>query len=307
MAFQYNQPHEPPGGARRWAAVELADPAQAADGAPRIIARLRSAVHGHAVLARLAMGDQSALIETGVLARRPYDTRRHEWGMGRDRVHGDCYLIVGGPNLVDWRHPALRGLEPLAHTHAEHSVNRGEVGRDLAPTVAAALDEWLVQMSGVPLGFMPGDLWYLFPSNQDLGAAYAQEYQEAETAYTPFRLGPDGWLSATAGPTVNVQYGPVLGRLRDDAAEIVRRVGVDLEDESSVRRAEEACLMYLWAPITFRAGEEPIVSGVLQVDPVRGIDGRFPQFAWFRPQSPNGLRSRAQIRMFIANVGRSTR
>ena len=300
--FQYNARHEPPGGARRWAAVELTDPARAADRAPRIVARLHSAAQGHAVLSRLAVGDHSALIESGIVARRTYDTRRHEWGLGRDRAHGDCYLVLGGPNLVDWSHPALRGLEPLAHTHPEHWINRGEVGRDLAPTIAAALGEWLVQMSGVPLGFMPGDLWYLFPSNQDLAAAYAQEHQETETVYTPFRLGQDGWLSAGGGPTLNVQFGPVMARLRDDAAEVVRQVGVDVADESSVRRAEEACLMYLWSPITFRAGEAPIVSGVLQVDPVRGIDGRFPQFAWFRPQSPNGLRSRAQVRMFIANI-----
>ncbi len=303
MAFQHNPRHEPPGGARRWTAVELTDPARAADGTPRIVARLHSAAHGHAVLSRLAVGDQSALVESGVVARRPYETRLHEWGLGRDRAHGDCYLVAGGPNLVDWSHPALRGLEPLAHTHREHAINRGEVGRDLAPTIAAALDEWLVQMSGVPLGFMPGDLWYLFPSNQDLGAAYAQEHQESETVYTPFRLGPDGWLSAAVGPTVSVRYGPVLGRLRDDAAQTVRRLGVDLDDESSVRRAEEACLMYLWAPITFSAGETPIVSGVFQVDPVRGVEGRSPQFAWFRTQAPNGLRSRAQVRMFIANVG----
>lgn len=303
MESQYNPLREPPGGARGRGSMELDDAARATDGTPRIVTRLRSAAHGHAVLSRLAAGDHSALVECGVPARRQYDTRRHEWGLGRDRVYGDCYLVAGGPNLVDWGHPALRGLEPLAHTHPEHGINRGEVGRDLAPTLAGALEEWLVQMAGVPLGFMPGDLWYLFPSNQDLGAAYAQEHRETETIYTPFRLGPDGWLSAAAGPPVNVRFGPVLARLRDDAADTVRRVGVDLEDESSVRRAEEACLMYLWTPIIVRAGDAPIVSGVLQVDPVRGIEGRAPQFAWFRAQSPNGLRTRAQVRMFIANAG----
>lgn len=307
MEFQYNQLLRASGWVSRRAAAQLTDPTRAADDAPRIVARLRSAEHGHAVLSRLAVGDHSALSECGISFRRPYDTRLHEWGMGRDRTHGDCYLVLAGPTLTDWDHPALHGLEPLAHTQRQHRINRGEVSRDLAPTLAAALGEWLVQMAGVPIGFMPGDLWYLFPSNRDLAAAYAQEHQETETVYTPFRLGPDGWLSTTAGPTVAVRFGPVLARLRDDAAATVRRVGVDAEDESSVRRTEEACLMYLWAPIVVYAGQAPIVSGVLQLDPVRGIEGRAPQFAWFRAQSPNGLRSRAQVRMFITNVGRSTR
>lgn len=307
MEFQYNPLRKPSAGAP-YRAAESTDSGRAADGAPRIVARLRTAEHGHAALSRLAAGDHSVLIECGVQVRRPYDTRSHEWGMGRDRTRGDCYLIAGGPDLVDWDHPALRGLEPLAHTHSRHAIDRGEVGRDLAATLAGALNEWLVQMAGVPLGFMPGDLWYLFPSNRDLAAAYSREHQEIETVYAPFRLGPDGWLSAApSGPTVNVRFGPVLARLRDDAADTVRRVGVDLADEASVRRVEEACLMYLWAPIVVNAGEAPIVSGVLQIDPVRGIEGRAPQFAWFRAQSPNGLRSRAQVRLFIANVGRSTR
>ncbi|HEV2346633.1 MAG TPA: hypothetical protein VGS97_21210, partial [Actinocrinis sp.] len=56
------------------------------------------------------------------------------------------------------------------------------------------------------------------------------------------------------------------------------------------------------APITVRAGDTPVVSGVLQVDPLRGIDGRSPQFAWFRSQAANGLRSRAQVRIFITNL-----
>lgn len=303
MEFQYEPLRKPSAGAPYQAAVELTDPAQAAYDAPRIVTRLRSTAHGHAALSRLAAGDHRVLIECGVTVRRPYDTRLHEWGMGRDRAHRDCYLVAGGRHLIDWDHPALRGLEPLAHTHAQHRIDRAEVGRDLAPTLAGALDEWLVQMAGVPLGFMPGDLWYLFPSNQDLAAAYGREQQDTETVYTPFRLGPDGWLSTAAGPTVNVRYGPVLARLRDDAADTVRRVGVDLADESSVRRVEEACLMYLWTPITVNAGAAPIASGVLQIDPVRGIEGRAPQFAWFRAQSPNGLRSRAQVRLFLANIG----
>ncbi len=298
----HDDPRYQPGGLPMWQRVELTDPAHALDGAPRIVGRLLSAAHGHAVLGRLAVGDQSALAEAGVVSRRSYDTRRHEWGLGRDRVHGDCYLVAGGPNLIDWDSAALYGLEPLAHTHSEHSINRGEVTRDLAPTLAAALSEWLTQMSGVPIGFMPGDLWYLFPSNQDLGAAYLGPHQDAAVVYTPFRLGADGWLSAATGPTINVQYGPVLARLRDDAADLVRRSAVILNDEKSVRRVEADCLLYFWAPITVRAGDRPIISGVLQVDPLRGIDGRAPQFAWFRSQAANGLRSRAQVRILISNL-----
>ncbi|MBS2963805.1 hypothetical protein KGA66_12150 [Actinocrinis puniceicyclus] len=282
--------------------MEQTDVPTAVDGAPRIVTRLRGVAHGHAVLSRLAVGDRGALSDAGLPSRRPYDTQRHAWGLGHDRANEASYLVSGGPHRIDWSHPALRGLEPLGHTRPRHRIDPGEVRRDLAPTLAGALSEWLVQMAGVPLGFMPGDLWYLFPSNADLGAAYAENHQEPETLYTPFRLGQDGWLSAAAGPTVNVQYGPVLARPRDDAADIARRLALDPRDEASMQRAEEACLLYLWAPITFRAGEVPLVSGVLQVDPVRGSDGRAPQFAWFRPQSPNGLRSRAQVRMLLANV-----
>jgi hypothetical protein len=303
MTYQHDPLHEPPTGGGRSGAAQPADSgAAASDDAPRIVAQLRNEAHGHALLARLAAGEQSALADAGVPLRRPYATQRHEWGLGLDREHGAWYLVAGGPNRIDWTRPALRGLDPVAHTHPEHAINRGEVGRDLAPTLAAALNEWLVQMAGVPLGFMPGDLWHLFPSNRDLATAYARNHQDPETVYTPFRLGSDGWLSSTVGPVVNVQYGPVLGRLRDDAAEITRRMVIDPHDEASIRRAEESCLLYLWAPITFRAGQSPIISGVLQVDPVRGVDGRAPQFAWFRPQSPNGLRSRAQVRMFLVNV-----
>ncbi len=302
MTVHFNPFRESPGERRPWRGAELTDPLLAADGAPRIVGRLRGADHGHAVLSRLAAGDQSALIEAGVAARRAYDTRRHEWGMGRDRVHGDLFLVAGGPTRVDWSSPVLSGLDPVAHTHAGHPINRGEVGRDLAPTLAGALNEWLAQMAGVPIGFMPGDLWYLFPSNQDLGASYRASVQDAEVVHTPYRLGQDGWLSAASGPTVNIQYGPVLARLRDDAADLARRSGVDPADEASVRRVETDCLVYLWAPMTVRAGTTPIISGVLQVDPVRGIEGRAPQFAWFRPQAPNGLRSRAQVRFFIANL-----
>ena len=302
MTVNYNPFQEPPGGRPVWQPVELTDPAQALDGVPRIVGRLQSAAHGHLILSRLAAGDQSALIESGIVIRRSYDTRRHEWGLGRDRSTGECYLIAGGPNMIDWECAALYGLEALAHTHPQHPINRAEVTRDLAPTVAGALTEWLTQMSGVPLGFMPGDLWYLFPSNQDLAAGYHGSHQDIEVIYTPYRLGPDGWLSAAAGPAISVQYGPVLARLRDDAAAIVRRSAVILNDEKSVRRVEADCLMYYWAPITVRAGDKPIVSGVLQVDPLRGIDGRAPQFAWFRYQAANGLRSRTQVRIFISNL-----
>lgn len=302
MTVNYNPFHEPPGGRPVWQPVELTDPAQALDGVPRIVGRLHSAAHGHLVLSRLAVGDQSALIESGIVIRRSYDTRRHEWGLGRDRARGDCYLIAGGPNMIEWESAALYGLEPLAHTHPEHPINRAEVARDLAPTLAGALTEWLTQMSGVPLGFMPGDLWRVFPSNQDLGAAYLGSHQDIEVVYTSYRLGQDGWLSATSGQTINVEYGPVLARLRDDAANIVRRSAVILNDEKSVRRVEADCLMYYWAPITVRAGNKPIISGVLQVDPLRGIDGRSPQFAWFRSQAVNGLRSRTQVRIFISNL-----
>ncbi len=302
MTVNYNPFYEPPGGRPAWQPTELIDPAQALDGVPRIVGRLQSAEHGHLVLSRLAAGDQSALIESGVVIRRAYDTRRHEWGVGRDRSTGDCYLIAGGPNMIDWESAALYGLEPLAHTHAHHPINRAEVTRDLAPTLAGALNEWLTQMSGVPLGFMPGDLWYLFPSNHDLNAAYLGARQDTEVIYTPFRLGADGWLSASAGPPINVEYGPVLARLRDDAANIVRRSAVILNDEKSVRRVEADCLMYYWAPMTIRAGNRPIIAGVLQVDPLRGVDGRSPQFAWFRSQAVNGLRSRTQVRIFISNL-----
>lgn len=300
--YQYDPHYAPPGGRPGWRPVELTDPAHATDGVPRIVGRLKSAAHGHAVLSRLAVGEQSALVEAGVVTRRTYDTRRHEWGLGRDRMTGECYLVAGGPNRIDWESAELYRLEPLAHTHAEHAIIRAEVTRDLAPTLSGALTEWLTQMSGVPIGFMPGDLWYLFPSNRDLGAAYLGPHQDTEVIYTSFRLGPDGWLSAATGPTISVEYGPVLARLRDDAADVVRRSAVILNDEKSVRRVEADCLLYFWAPITVRAGDRAIISGVLQVDPLRGIDGRAPQFAWFRSQAANGLRSRAQVRILITNL-----
>lgn len=302
MTDHHNPLHGPPGDGPVWRPVELTDPASALDGVPRIVGRLRSTAHGHAILGRLAVGDQSALVEAGAVVRRSYDTRRHEWGLARDRRYGDCYLVAGGPNLIDWENSALSGLEPLAHTHCEHAINRAEVTRDLAPTLSGALSEWLTQMSGVPVGFMPGDLWYLFPSNRDLAAGYLGTHQDVEVIYTPYRLAQDGWLSAATGPAISVQFGPVLARLRDDAAAIVRRSAVILNDEKSMRRIESDCLMYFWAPITVRAGDTPVVSGVLQVDPLRGIDGRSPQFAWFRSQAANGLRSRAQVRIFITNL-----
>lgn len=281
----------------------LNNPASARDDTPVLLTGVASATQGHAILGRLAIGDQTAIAAAGLQAVLPYDTQVHEWGLGRDPQSGHHFLVRGGPGMVNWGHPDISGLESVAHTHPYQAVDRGAVAAQLGPTLAEALAAWLP--CGLPLGYMPGGLWYLFPSNQDVAAAYYTGHQADELVYTPFRLGNDGWLSRAQGDVITVQFGPVRASLLPTAAQYVKsaKTRIDPDDNNSetngLKALEQKCLQYLYAPMTVRAGAVTIAAGVLQVDPLKGTDGRSPEFAWVRATAPDGLRTRAEVHAAI--------
>ena len=301
MSVHYNPLHQPPG---RLGLVpaELTDPALALDAAPRVLTRLQGLKHGHAILSRLAVGDRSALLEAGVITRQRYDTQVHEWAVGYDRQNDDYYLVTGGPNKVDWAGATLQGLEAVAHTHPYHPVDHAAVRAALAPTVVGALGEWLMNMSGYPIAHMPGDLWFIFPSNQDVGSAYYTSHQTTELVYTPFRLAPDGWLSSTEGPTLAVEFGPIRAALKPDAAATVRSLGLDVGAPAGMLATERRCLQFLSTRITFRAGGDAFIGGHLRVDPLTDEHSNSPHSAWFRAQSAEGLMTRADVWHFILSA-----
>ena len=285
----------------------LTDPAEATDGRPRVLTRMRDRSHGLSMLSRLAVGDRTVLQEAGLSAPSTYDTQLHEWALGWRGADRSYYLVSGGPTKVDWDGSALAGLQAVAHTHALRAVDRdavdegpptsGTPGRRMK--VADALSRWQRHFA-LPIGAMPGDLWYLFPSNHDIGAVYQAAQSISEFVYTPFRLGPDGWLSREHGQTISVQYGPVTAALRSNAAELVRALPQDdLRAEAGLAAAEKAVVQYLWSPVKFRNGDIIFGGGWMQVDPARGLGGRAPELAWFRESGPSGAMSRADVRAFV--------
>jgi hypothetical protein len=305
--FHYNPLYESAQGQQvPWTPVELTDAALALDDAPRIVARLQGAEHGHAMLGRLAIGDRTALSESGIVCRRAYDTQAHEWGLGLHPASGVYYLVTGGPNMVAWGRPSVGGLVGIAHSHPRHAIDPVELTKNgLTPNVAVVLGEWVNGMyANMTISVMPGDLWALFPSNQDLMASYATAHPVPERVYLPWRIGPDGWLSNSTGPTLVVEFGPVRAALRPDAAKTARELVVDPKNDQAVKLAESRCLRYLYAPVSFRAGTAVLKTGFLQVDALKGTDRRDPQNAWFRAQlpAPETLLDRAGVERFIATA-----
>lgn len=315
MTFGYNPLHDPPQATTVWTPVELTDPALALDDAPRVVARLQSAEHGRAMLSRLAIGDRSALRESGIISRTAYDTQVHEWGLGRQTATGMYFLVAGGPSMVNWDAPRLQGYEAVAHSHPAEPIDRSElVANQLTPRVNAALQEWTSGMySSMSISFMPGGLWHLFPSNQDLIASYVAG-QPLEQVYLPYVLTQDGWLSwapGAAGAPLMVEYGPVRAALKPNAEHLVSAGTVDLTNPASMKVMEGNCLQYLYAPLRFVTvgGDRTLPvsqvhTGVLQVDALKGPKATDPQNAWYRAQQPQNtvLRTRAEVIEFIIRV-----
>lgn len=295
----------------------LTDPRQAHDKNPRVLARLTDLEQGLRILSRLAIGDQSALADAGVETTGAYDTQAHEWAIGRDR--GDrttCYLIAGGPSRVDWSQQVLKGLVSIAHSHPFVPSDRTAFTPNAASSVLQALTTVPATARGgsklnIPL--MQDDLGYLFPSNQDLAAAYRGDFERPEVVYSPYRLAPDGRLSRTEGGNISVKYGPVLATLipavETSAASAPPLPGSDLGTEA----AESLWINFFWCAVEFFADHRSILTGTMQAAPKRAPKStdRTPvdiELAWFYPDPmPLNARKRSDLLGHIRNLRAGTR
>ncbi|ACU71494.1 hypothetical protein Caci_2576 [Catenulispora acidiphila DSM 44928] len=297
--------------------VVLIDPAQAVDTNPRVLTRLTGLEQGLKILSRLATGDQSALAEVGVETVGGYDTRAHEWAVGRDR--GDrttCYLIAGGPTQVDWSQPVLKGLVSIAHSHPFVKADRGAFRPDAAPLVLQDLTA--AQSTGkgaakLNITLLQNDLGYLFPSNQDLAAAYRGDFERPEVVYSPYRLGPDGRLSLDQGGNISVKYGPVLATLTPAVETSVRAASPLPAEELNNQAAESIWINYFWCGVEFFADHKSILTGTMQAaPPKKAKPGERRQtnveLAWFFPSPiPVEAQKRSDMLAHITNLQRSAR
>ncbi|MFL6116063.1 MAG: hypothetical protein ACJ786_32625 [Catenulispora sp.] len=267
--------------------VVLTDPGQADDANPRVLVRLKDLETSLKTLSRLAIGDQRALTDVGVKTTGSYNTQLHEWAIGRDG--GDrttCYLIAGGPSKVDWSHSALRGLESVGHTHPFVPSDRTAFNPQAAPQVLQALTTppTAVKTSAPKLNItlMQDDLGYLFPSNQDLYAAYRGDFDRSELVYSPYRLAPDGRLSLTEGGNISVKYGPVVATLVP-VLEASLKAGTSDMGRLDASFVESKSLGFFWCAVQFFADHKSILTGTMQAPPTSSKTLNLAEFAMFYP------------------------
>jgi len=278
--------------------VVLTSPAQAGDANPRVLARLRDLEQSLDILSRLALGDQTALAAAGVQTQGAYDTQAHEWALGRDR--GDrttCYLIAGGPGEVNWEHPALTGLASIAHSHPFVPTDRKDFVPNTGPQVLQTLTAGLTPTAGkIIVPTLPGDLWYLFPSNQDLVAGYVGDFERPEVVYSPYRLAPDGRLSRNQGDWLYVKYGPVLATLMPNADVTIKSSPMDAKSDVGLKAIESSCFQYVWCALEFFVGRKSVLRGFMQAAPKYGNKTPLVELAWFQQSGiPANAMKRSQV------------
>ena len=228
-------------------------------------------------------------------------------GSGRDK-QARFWLVRGGPNEVKWS--VLPDLTAIAHTHPLSRDLKKKAVADIAPThplshdfdqkavtdtladmlgselgaqltsLGATLGVWLKEVDILPMQNMPGNMWYLFPSNADLVSSYTTFFEREEIVYTPFRLGGDGWPATSGGgDPLSVTFGPVRARLRANAANIIAS-GKDIDS------TELASFDVVGAPLTFSGR---ISSGFMTASPGgSGASAGF-QNAWYKKQPDDGV------------------
>jgi hypothetical protein len=260
---------------------------------PQPVARLRDAAQGQKLLSRLAVGDESALAEVDLSVPPGYNVQGREWGLG---VRGQEYwLVAGGAAAIEW--DQLPGYRSLAHTHPYEPIDRQAIRASQmmpADNLAATLAAWLRELGDhLTIGVMPGHLAYIFPSNGDLNSGYTDRVTWTEFVYTPFRIGADGWLSTTQGPTLRVAYGPVVAVLAPDLEATAKGTG-KLNQYATFEDIEIACVQYFVAPLTFEADGLPDLSrGYLWATPDKSGT------AAYKTQKPTQFWARDQVRQLV--------
>lgn len=284
--------------------VVLTDPAQASDANPRVLAKLTDMRQSLGIISQLALGDQTALAQAGVETRGAYDTQAHEWAIGRDR--GDplaYYLIAGGPGEVNWTHAALTGLESVAHSHPFVPGDRSQFVPDAGPQVVQTLTTWMTTNAKQPIPLMPDDLWYLFPSNQDLVAGYVGDFKRSEVVYSPYQLAPDGRLSRVDGGGISVKYGPVLATLNARADAIIKDSRLDAATDAGVKAIAASCIEHVWCALGFLAGHAPILTGFMHAAPKNAAKVQLVEFAWFHESAiPANAMTCSQLHEYIRRL-----
>jgi hypothetical protein len=288
---------------------EATNPHAPTDEPPRAIVQFDSEQQGLRILGRLAIGDATALRDCGLEPEGEYDTQVHEWGMGRDR-DGVFWLVRGGRGEINWG--SLPKMTAVAHTHPNDTpFNKQEVIDNLASwlqqplqgplrSLADALNAWRDDPGYPTIGFMPGKMWYLFPSDADLVSAYTAFSKSPEAIYSPYRLGSDGWPSQTDGPPLGVACGPVRVQLKKTAAADI----VDLlMARKSVEDVENACITLFLAPVMFTS---QISQGFLTCPPLAGgMGGTIERtgMVYIRQLDPQiNLWTRHQLQQLIKTV-----
>lgn len=283
--------------------VVLTDSTQASDTNPRVLARLKDLRQSLDILSRLAIGDQTALADAGIRTQGAYATQAHEWAIGRDR--GDratCYLIAGGPGEVDWSHPALAGLASIAHSHPFAPADRKQFAPTAGPFVQT-LTTWMTTTPKRAIPLMPDDLWYLFPSNQDLVAGYVGDFGRPEVVYSPYRLAPGGRLSRTQGDAVSVKYGPVLATLIPNADTTILGSGADAGTPAGLKAIEASCIQHVWCALEFFAGPTSILTGFMHAAPKDSKKVQPVELAWFHQSAiPPDAMTRSQFQERIKRL-----
>jgi hypothetical protein len=215
------------------------------------------------ILSQLAIGNRQALDTLGIDQASEPGIQAHEWGLGQQ---GSSFVLVSGAEgEIDWSE--VKGYTAIAHTHPIKQVDNVAIADALnAGTLLQALNDWADQSSQTPaearsLDEMPGNLWYLFPSNSDINAGYLTGPAFPQRVYTPFRYGPGGWISTTEGPEIVVEYGPCRAQLNQDwaaTANANRALGAEI--------VEALCIRYYLAPLTFLTvdGSFVIHQGILR-------------------------------------------
>lgn len=137
---------------------------------------MRTKAEGHALLRRLAEGDESALSAVGMKAPKGFDSSAVEWGLGYRKSTKEYVLVRGEPDAVDWGpFPDLVGV---AHSHPFRESRRLKgTGRD---------------GKGVPIekmvkggGHNSGNQTKVFPSASDI-AYSAREGLASHDVHTPY-------------------------------------------------------------------------------------------------------------------------
>lgn len=247
---------------------------------PGIISLKMNEPQARDLLSQLATGNRQALDTVGIDQASEPDIQAHEWGLGQQ---GSSFVLVsGGEGEIDWSE--VKGYTAIAHSHPAKPIDNKAIADTLnASTIVQALKDWADQSSQTPadarsLNEMPGNLWYLFPSNSDINSGYLAGPPFPQRVYTPFRYGPGGWISTTEGPEIVVEYGPCRAQLSKDWAEAAfanRALGVEA--------AEALVIRYFTAALTFMTVDGSFVlhQGILRCSADSARSSSSGSGAWY--------------------------